>query len=108
MRRARRGRPPTLAIIFASREDAGAERYVRVIAAAAARRGWTVQAAFPARQATAGLREDLRAAGVGCHRLRVGPIRESMRAAPTSYGLCIPPAFRSFIMDSGFPTTFLK
>lgn len=78
--RSRRARPPTLVLLFASREDAGAERYVRMIAEAAVRRRWTVHAAFPALEATAGLREDLRVAGVRCHRLRVGPAHPEGRA----------------------------
>jgi glycosyltransferase involved in cell wall biosynthesis len=60
---------PTLAIVSPSREDGGAERYLRVIAQAAAHRGWHVHAGFPPLPATAALREQLRTMGVRCHSL---------------------------------------
>lgn len=69
MGRGRSARHPTLAIVFASREDAGAERYVRVIAGAALGRDWVVHAGFPDVVATAGLRRDLLVAGAHCHRV---------------------------------------
>jgi glycosyltransferase involved in cell wall biosynthesis len=55
--------------VFASREDAGAERYVRVVAQCALRRGWVVHAGFPCSEATIELRWELRASGAHCHRL---------------------------------------
>jgi glycosyltransferase involved in cell wall biosynthesis len=61
----------TLAIVSPSREDGGAERYLRVIAAAARRRGWAVHAAFPSLDATRTLLGDLQALGIECHGLAV-------------------------------------
>ncbi len=71
---------PTLAIVFAAREDAGAERYVRVIADAALRRGWAVHAGFPGADATAELRRDLLGAGAHCHRVAFAIAQPRTRA----------------------------
>jgi glycosyltransferase involved in cell wall biosynthesis len=62
----------TLAIVSPSLEDGGAEQYIRIVAAAAARRGWTVHAGFPARTATERLRADLVRQGIVCHALEIG------------------------------------
>jgi glycosyltransferase involved in cell wall biosynthesis len=72
MTRSRSGRPPTLAILSPSREDAGAERYMRRIACGAVAGGWPVHAAFPPLQATAPLRGELAACAVTCHALGLG------------------------------------
>ncbi len=72
MTRSGPGGPPTLAILSPSREDAGAERYLRVVARAAVGRGWRVHAAFPALEATAALRDDLDTWGVISHPLPIG------------------------------------
>jgi glycosyltransferase involved in cell wall biosynthesis len=67
----KRARPKTLAIVFVSHQDGGAERYVRVLARAALERGWAVHAAFPALPGVAAMRADLRASGVQCEALRI-------------------------------------
>lgn len=72
MTRSRSGWPPTLAILCPSREDAGAERYLRGIACGAVARGWSVHAAFPALEATAALRAELAGCAVTCHALGLG------------------------------------
>ncbi|MDQ6822095.1 MAG: glycosyltransferase [Actinomycetota bacterium] len=66
-----RHRSGTLAIVFVSHHDGGAERYVRVLARAAVTRGWSVHAAFPALPGIAMLRADLTAGGVICEALAI-------------------------------------
>ena len=71
---------PTLAIITPSREDGGAERYLRAIAGAAHDRGWEVHVGCPAIPGTARLVDELRQAGIRCHCLRTGAVSPSGRA----------------------------
>ena len=63
---------PTLAIISPSLEDGGTERYMRTLTDAAISRGWNVVAAFPDRDTTAALSQDLIAAGARTKSLEIG------------------------------------
>jgi glycosyltransferase involved in cell wall biosynthesis len=65
------GPTATLAVISPSREDGGAEGYLRTIVRAAAERGWAVRAALPPLSATARLRDDLVAIGASVRPLRL-------------------------------------
>lgn len=67
-------RQPALALLTPSREDAGAERYLRIVARAALQRGWRVHAAFPKLVATEAMRQELAGIGVRCHPLAL-PLR---------------------------------
>jgi glycosyltransferase involved in cell wall biosynthesis len=67
-----RVRPGRLAIISSSGEDAGAEKYIRHISAAARDHGWHVAVGFPELPATARLREDIQKLGAEPFGLEVG------------------------------------
>jgi glycosyltransferase involved in cell wall biosynthesis len=65
-------RTPKLALVSPSTEDGGVERYVRMVARAATRRGWMLHVGLPGIEAIDPLRDDLRSAGAHCHVLDVG------------------------------------
>jgi len=61
-----------LALVSPSSEDGGVERYIRIVARAATRRGWTLHVGLPEVGGIDRLRDDLRSAGAQCHVLDVG------------------------------------